>query len=119
MDEQGRYQRSTNMEIACGKFGYGPVRSEYMQCEQATPHGDTEGIDREYSFYFSTPEDIILAKLDCYRNGNFVSSQQWRDISNVIRIQGEKLDLDYLRTWASELKLSDLLEQALAESLLD
>ena len=49
MDEQGRYQRSTNMEIACGKFGYGPVRSEYMQCEQATPHGDTEGIDREDS----------------------------------------------------------------------
>ncbi len=77
------------------------------------------GTDREYSFYFSTPEDIILAKLDWYRKDNFVSSQQWRDISNVIRIQGEKLDLDYLRNWAGELNLSDLLEQALAESLLD
>jgi hypothetical protein len=75
--------------------------------------------DKGYSFYFSTPEDIVLAKLDWYRKGNFASSQQWRDISNVIRIQGERLDIDYLRTWANELKLSALLEQALEESLRD
>jgi hypothetical protein len=100
------------VDVFIAKSGFQEKEIERRQLQRL-------GIDREYSFYFSTPEDIILAKLDWYRKGNFVSSQQWRDISNVIRIQGEKLDLDYLRTWASELKLSDLLEQALEESLLD
>jgi hypothetical protein len=77
------------------------------------------GTDSNYAFYFSTPEDIILAKLDWYRKGNYVASQQWSDISNVIRIQSERLDIEYLRYWASELNLSDLLEQALEESLSD
>ena len=77
------------------------------------------GSDGKYSFYFSTPEDIVLAKLDWYRKGNCVASQQWIDISNVIRIQGARLDIDYLRYWAGELQLSDLLERALEESLID
>jgi hypothetical protein len=77
------------------------------------------GTEGNYSFYFSTPEDIVLAKLDWYRKGNYLAAQQWSDISNVIRIQGERLDVGYLRHWAGELQLSDLLEQALEESLID
>lgn len=75
------------------------------------------GTDTDYAFYFSTPEDIILAKLDWYRKGNYVANQQWRDIASVIRVQGAKLDIEYMRRWAGALGLSDLLEQALEESL--
>lgn len=67
--------------------------------------------------YVVTPEDTILAKLDWYRKGNFVSNQQWSDINGVIKVQGNRLDLDYLKHWAQELGLSDLLERALEESL--
>jgi hypothetical protein len=77
------------------------------------------GSESNYCFYFSTPEDIVLAKLDWYRKGNCLAAQQWSDISNVIRIQGERLDIEYLRYWASELQLGDLLEQALKDSLID
>ncbi|HEX8089641.1 MAG TPA: hypothetical protein VF762_12345 [Blastocatellia bacterium] len=66
--------------------------------------------------YVATPEDTILAKLNWYRRGNEVSDQQWRDISGVIKVQSDKLDLEYLRHRARELNVSDLLEQALTES---
>lgn len=75
--------------------------------------------DTNHSFYFLTPEDTVLAKLDWYRKGIGMVFRQWSDISIVIRIQGERLDVEYLRNWASELQLSDLLEQALEESLID
>ena len=69
------------------------------------------------TFYATTAEDIMLAKLDWYQKGGCVSEQQWRDISGVIRVQAERLDYDYLREWAAKLEVSDLLEQALEESL--
>lgn len=63
--------------------------------------------------YIATPEDNILAKLEWYRLGGEVSDRQWQDIINVIKIQGERLDLPYLRRWASELGVTDLLEKAI------
>ncbi len=63
----------------------------------------------------SSAEDTILRKLEWYKIGGHVSDQQWRDILGVLRIQGERLDLDYLKYWAGELDLTDLLDCALAE----
>lgn len=63
-----------------------------------------------------TAEDIILAKLEWYRMGGEVSEQQWRDITGIIKVQTNQLDLDYLRIWAAQLKVSDLLEKALTAS---
>jgi hypothetical protein len=77
------------------------------------------GTDGNYSFYFSTPEDIVLAKLDWYHKGIGRAWQHWKDITIVIRIQGKRLDIDYMSYWAGKLQLSDLLEQALEESLID
>ncbi len=48
-----------------------------------------------------------------YRLGHEVSDRQWNDILGVIRTQGDRLDRGYLRQWASELEVSDLLERAL------
>jgi hypothetical protein len=68
-------------------------------------------------FPVSSAEDIILAKLKWFRQGGEVSERQWHDVAGVIRVQGERLDLAYLREWASELSVADLLERALAFSV--
>jgi hypothetical protein len=66
--------------------------------------------------FVSSAEDLILRKLDWYRQGGGVSDRQWRDVLGVLKVQGERLDLEHLRRWAGPLDLSDLLEQALAEA---
>ncbi|ELS32144.1 MULTISPECIES: hypothetical protein [Pseudanabaena] len=63
-----------------------------------------------------TPEDIILQKLVWYRMTKNESQRQWRDVLGVLKLQGDRLDFDYLQTWAGELSLSDLLETACLES---
>jgi hypothetical protein len=66
--------------------------------------------------YVASAEDTILAKLRWYRLGNEVSDQQWRDLLNVAKVHGNRLDLSYLRHWAVELGVADLLARALEES---
>ena len=70
----------------------------------------------EESIYVTSPEDTILAKLEWYRMGGEVSDRQWRDILGVLKTQAGQLNLDYLRKWAIELHVSDLLERVLHES---
>jgi hypothetical protein len=72
--------------------------------------------DPEQSVYVTSPEDVILAKLEWYRMGGEVSDRQWRDIVGVLKTREGELDLDYLQKWANELKVIDLLERVLTES---
>jgi hypothetical protein len=73
-------------------------------------------VNPEQKVFMTTAEDIILAKLEWYRLGGEVSDRQWRDILGVLKVQAGRLDLDYLRQWAAELKVADLLQRALKES---
>jgi hypothetical protein len=66
-----------------------------------------------------TPEDIILQKLTWYRMTKNESQRQWRDVLGVLKLQGDRLDFEYLQKWALELELSDLLETACTESGLE
>ena len=59
------------------------------------------------------PEDILLQKLRWYRKGGEVSDRQWRDILGIVRVQGARLDRDYLHRNAPALDVTDLLERAL------
>ena len=72
--------------------------------------------DPEQSVYITSPEDTILSKLEWYRTGGEISDSQWRDVLGILKIRAGELDLDYLRKWAGELKVSDLLERALKGS---
>lgn len=65
--------------------------------------------------YISTAEDIIIAKLEWYRNGGESSQRQWNDILGVLRSQANQINLDDLRKWAKSLAVDDLLERALKE----
>lgn len=73
--------------------------------------GDGNGV----RFFVESPEDAILAKLVWRRAGNEVSERQWGDILDVVRVQRGRLDLAYLRKWAKELGVEDLLEPALKQ----
>ncbi|HET6594043.1 MAG TPA: DUF6036 family nucleotidyltransferase [Anaerolineales bacterium] len=72
--------------------------------------------DPDESVYVTSPEDTVLAKLEWYRMGGEVSDRQWRDIIGVLKTRAGELDLEYLRQWASELHVNDLLERVLKES---
>ena len=61
----------------------------------------------------ASPEDVLLNKLAWYESGNRVSDQQWRDVQGILRVQGEALDLAYMRHWAASLQLGKLLEAAI------
>ena len=59
---------------------------------------------------------MVLAKLKWYRLGGEVSDMQWRDVLGVLKLQRGSLDADYLRRWAAEERVLDLLERALREA---
>ena len=66
--------------------------------------------------YVASIEDTILAKLTWFRLGGHVSDRQWRDVIELLKMHGEKLDLGYLARWAVDLQVQDLLERAMQES---
>jgi hypothetical protein len=66
--------------------------------------------------YVTSAEDIVLAKIEWYRMGGEISDRQWRDVLGVLKVQGDRLDRDYVRQMASELGVSDLLERATIEA---
>ena len=57
----------------------------------------------------ASPEDIVLAKLLWFRMGGETSERQLSDVRGVIEIQTGKLDLEYMKRWARELGIQDLL----------
>jgi predicted nucleotidyltransferase len=61
-----------------------------------------------FTTWFVSPEDLILLKLAASR------PRDLGDVGDIFFMQGQ-LDEDHMRRWAKELKISDQLEQALAE----
>ena len=78
-------------------------------------------IDRPKSdgIYLCSPEDTVLQKLVWYRMTKNESQRQWRDVLGVLKLQGDRIDFEYLQKWALELELSDLLATACTESGLE
>jgi hypothetical protein len=62
--------------------------------------------------YVKSPEDTVLRKLLWYQAGGEVSSTQWRDVVEVLRVSGPLLDRTYLAEWAGRLHIDDLLTRA-------
>ncbi len=70
----------------------------------------------EIQIFLASPEDTVLAKLEWYRLGDEVSDRQWRDVLGVFKLQQGRLDCEYMKKWAVELKVADLLERAICEA---
>ena len=56
-------------------------------------------------------EDSILSKLEWAKKSG--SDRQIEDVAGVVRLQSSALDLDYLRRWAADLGVDDILRQVL------
>lgn len=67
-------------------------------------------------FTLVSPEDVILLKLQWYQQGGEVSEKQWTDIQGVLVTQGERLDQPYLKDWAKQISVDELLEKAIQQS---
>jgi len=67
-------------------------------------------------FYFSSPEDIILNKLQWYNEGDRVSEREWLDVIGVIKVQSNNLDTEYLQKWGDNLGLSELITKAFEDA---
>ncbi len=63
----------------------------------------------------TSAEDILLAKLDWYRQGGETSERQWQDVLGIGKVQGDSLDKEYLQYWANELDINHLLEKFFSE----
>jgi len=74
----------------------------------------SDSLKKEFAVI--SPEDIVLLKLQWYRDGGFSSERQWNDVLGILTVQAERLDFDYLKKWAAILEISELLEKAVAES---
>lgn len=81
------------------------------QIMRRTPQPVAEDLDRE--IYILSAEDTILAKLRWYRMGGEGSEQQWRDVVGVVKVQEDRLDLEYLNKMAAVLQVADLLARLL------
>ncbi len=49
----------------------------------------------------ATPEDIILKKLEYYREGG--SDKHLRDIGGILRVSADQVDKAYVRQWAGQI----------------
>ncbi len=56
--------------------------------------------------YTAAPEDIILSKMDYYREGG--SEKHLRDITGIMKITGELIDKAYVTQWAESLGLMEV-----------
>lgn len=91
-----------------------------------TPHADEEMKRRQLvkmgpeedalKIFIASPEDTILHKLLWYKMGGGISDRQWGDVMGVLKVQAEALDYAYMRRWAKELEIGDLLERAIEDA---
>jgi hypothetical protein len=68
-----------------------------------------------YEAFFTSPEDIVIAKLRWFVLGNRVSDKQWNDIVHVLETQWPALDLNYLQRWCRFFEVMLELDQAISQ----
>ncbi len=64
---------------------------------------------------FSSAEDVILKKMEAYREGG--SEKHLRDIAGVLKISGDHLDRDYISEWAERMGTSEIWQEILKRSV--
>lgn len=96
---------------------------------QRTPFADSEWARRHHGnlapqtqmppVFIASAEDMILQKLHWYRLTGERSDRQWLDVQGMLKVQANVLDYGYLRRWAKELGLTDLLMPAFSDAGID
>lgn len=74
-------------------------RSRFARRRKVRLTGDCEA-------YFAAPEDVIIKKMEYYRQGG--SEKHLRDITGILTISGGQIDGQYISEWASRLGLLEI-----------
>lgn len=61
----------------------------------------------------ATAEDSIVAKLEWFRLGDESSERQWHDVSRLVALHGDALDIAHMRRMADSVGVADLLDRLL------
>ena len=88
-----------------------------LQMARSQRYSLGEGAGRE--LVVASPEDVIAQKLYWFQLGDRVSERQWLDALGVLKVAGNRLDLDYLRRVSAMLGVAALLAAAAREAGLD
>jgi hypothetical protein len=89
-----------------------PVSREEMQRRERYVVSE----DPRRELVVASAEDIVVQKLYWYSLGDQVSERQWSDALGVLKVQGERLNVAYLRRTAALLGVMELLERILADA---
>lgn len=79
-------------------------RSRFSRVGRVRPAPDFDAT-------FSSAEDVILKKMEAYREGG--SEKHLRDIAGVLKISGAHLDHGYIAEWADRLGVADVWKEIL------
>ena len=88
----------------------------FQQSQLARAQRQAFELEKEMSANFASAEDTILSKLEWYRLGGETSERQWRDVLGILKTRAADVDLEYLKRWARDLDVTDLLDRALTEA---
>lgn len=102
---------ATMFKVDVFVFGGGPLDREQMARSERIELPEVVG-----GLNLASAEDTVLQKLRWYDLGHRVADRQWRDVLEVLEVQGERLDQAYLRHGAEVLDVSELLQRALGEA---
>ena len=69
---------------------------------------------RGLDVWATSPEDTILTKLEWAKDNQ--SEQQLRDALSIVIVQWYRLDMDYLKHWAVQLKIENSLKELLNQA---
>lgn len=93
-----------------------PYPRSFQRSQLARAQRQFFELETKMSANFASAEDTILSKLEWYRMGGETSERQWRDILGILKTRAGDLDLEYLKRWARDLYVTDLLDRALVEA---
>lgn len=62
----------------------------------------------------ASPEDIIIKKMEYYRDGG--SEKHLRDISGILRVSGDGLDIPYIEAWSARKGLTGIWREILKKN---
>jgi predicted nucleotidyltransferase len=80
------------------------VAADSLFDKQRLERGREIAISSGRRVRFASPEDVILKKLQAYREGG--SDKHLRDIDGVLRVQAS-IDREYIADWANQLGVLD------------
>ena len=74
------------------------------------------GTTRTLEVPIATAEDSIVSKLEWYRPTEETSERQWNDVTRLVRLLGDHLDITYLRHASDAVGVRNLLDRLLSQT---